>query len=182
MSPRQHLLERSLKYFLKHGVANLSLRPLAAFAGTSARMLVHHFGSKEELITAVMREAHARLQDSLQTMAKPDRHRAAAIVLEDFWRLISSPSNLPYMRLLFEVQVLAIQNPRRYARYLATTSSSWLRLINRALPSGKDGAVIATLFIAVIDGLMLELLSTGDVSRTTKALCLFAKKVTNSSR
>ena len=68
MSPREQLLQKCLRYFLKHGVANLSLRPLADAVGTSARMLVHHFGSKEGLITAVMEQVRARLQSLFEPL------------------------------------------------------------------------------------------------------------------
>ena len=81
-----------------------------------------------------MHQVHARLQDSLHKIARQSQHDRAAAVLDAFWKLISSRSHLPYMRLLFEVQMLAVQNPKRYARYLADTSNSWLRLISRALP------------------------------------------------
>jgi hypothetical protein len=77
------------------------------------------------------------------------------------------------MRLLFEVQVLALQNPGVYARYLEGTSSTWLALIERSLPPSRANRSVATLCAAVIDGLLLEYLSTGDRRRTTSALELF---------
>jgi hypothetical protein len=83
------------------------------------------------------------------------------------------------MRLLFEVQALALQNPAAYARYLKGTSSSWLELIEGSLPPGKSNRAIATLCAAVIDGLLLEYLSTGDLRRTTKALDHFATLMRN---
>ncbi len=180
MPARQQLLEKCLKHLLRHGVANLSLRPLAAAAGTSARMLVHHFGSKEKLIAAVMEKVHVRFQASLQANLRQAANASAGTAMLDFWKFISAPANLGYMRLLFEVQMLAIQNPRRYVRYLAHTSSSWLRLILTALPGRKDRRARATLFAAVVDGLMLELLATGDIRRTTRALRLFVKQKDNS--
>jgi AcrR family transcriptional regulator len=172
MHPRERLLQDCHAYFLKHGVANLSLRPLAASVGTSARMLIHHFGSKEGLISAVMERIHAALQESFSEVA--DNPSTSPGVLLGFWRTMTSPANRKSFRLLLEVQALAIQNPRRYRRYLAGTSSSWRELIERSLPRGTNRTALATLSAAVIDGLLLELLSTGDLRRTTKALQLFA--------
>jgi C4-dicarboxylate transporter len=71
------------------------------------------------------------------------------------------------------VQVLAIQNPAGYARYMERTSSSWLDVIESCLPPSKRNRVVATLYAAVIDGLLLEYLSTKDSQRTTKALEAF---------
>jgi AcrR family transcriptional regulator len=173
MSPREYLLQKCLRYFLKHGVAHLSLRPLANAVGTSARMLVHHFGSKEGLITAVMEQVRSRLQSSFAPpMGSKSRTEPAEVMLA-FWKLTTSRKYLPYMRLLFEVQILAIQNSARYQRYLIDTSSSWMGLVQRALPKGKRSAAMATLSTAVVDGLVLEYLSTGDFSRTSNAIELF---------
>ncbi len=169
---RDELVARSLDYFLAHGVAGLSLRPLAAEVGTSARMLVYHFGSKEGLVTAVMDEVRSRVQRSF-VEAVGNEGRTADRAMQSFWKWILAPRNLPLLRLLVEVQVLAAQDPGRYAHYLEGTSSSWLALIEEALPPSKDRRIIATLCAAVIDGLLLEVISTGDVRRTTKALKLF---------
>jgi AcrR family transcriptional regulator len=173
MLAREQLLHKCLRYFLKHGVANLSLRPLADAMGTSARMLVHHFGSKEGLITAVMERVRSRLQVLFEPPMGSKSDTEPAEVMLAFWRLTTGRKYLPYMRLLLEVQILAIQNPARYERYLMDTSSSWMGLVQRALPKGKRSAAMATLSTAVIDGLMLEYLSTGDLARTSHAVELF---------
>jgi len=170
MKPRDELLRKCLRYLLAHGVANLSLRPLAEAVGTSARLLVYHFGSKEGLIAAVMDEVRAGLQASFGRMATDPE---AGHPMRAFWKSATSRRRLPYLRLLFEVQVLAIQNPARYARYLADTSGSWLTAIQEALPPAARSAPVATLCAAVIDGLMLEYLATRDLRRTSAALEVF---------
>jgi AcrR family transcriptional regulator len=170
---RDELTARSLDYLLRHGVAGLSLRPLAAEIGTSARLLVYHFGSKEGLVTAAMDELRRRVQESFgQMMARPGKTRKKD-VMRTFWDWTLHPKNVPHMRLLFEVQVLAVQSPDKYARYLEGTSSSWLDLIETSLPPSTEKRIVATLCAAVIDGLLLEYLSTGDKVRTTKALEVF---------
>lgn len=171
------MLNRALAYFLKHGVANLSLRPLAAALRTSARMLVHHFGSKEELIAAVMERVREQLQTSFAALTRDLADAPPAEVMLAFWRSITSRAQLPYLRLMLEVQMLAIQNPARYRRYLVETSSSWLRLIEPALPAGPGRRARATLYAAVIDGLLLELLATDDSRRTSRALQLFISQL-----
>src|SRR2546430_12050912 len=57
---RAATLARAADYVLEHGLADLSLRPLAAALGTSTRMLLYDFGSKERLIAAVLAEARRR--------------------------------------------------------------------------------------------------------------------------
>jgi AcrR family transcriptional regulator len=164
---RDQLLRPCRRYFLAHGVANLSLRPLAEAVGTSARLLVYHFGSKEGLIMAVMDEVRAELQASF---AEGPAGPAADHPMRAFWKSLTRRKNLPNLRLLFEVQILALQNPARYERYLADTSGSWLGVIEQALPAPARGTALSTLCAAVIDGLLLEYLATGDLRRTSAAL------------
>lgn len=178
---REELLQESLEYLLEKGVANFSLRPLAAAVGSSARLLVYHFGSKAELLAAVMEKVRSQFQTSFSASisasrpARADHPRPASAghPMAVFWESLSRPANLRYLRLLLEVQVLALQNPAQWGQYLEQTSSSWLDLIEAAMPPSKRRRALATLCAAVIDGLILELLSTGDRRRTTEALDQF---------
>lgn len=179
---REELIGKALEYFLEHGLAGLSLRPLAKQIGTSARLLVYHFGSKDGLVTAVMAEVQARAQRSFTVAATRNAKGGRKGVMQVFWTWVTHPSNLPAMRLLFEVQALALQNPAEYARYLEGASSNWLELIEGSLPPSKENRVIATLGAAVMDGLFLEYLNTGDLRRTTKALDLFTQLIQGGGR
>jgi AcrR family transcriptional regulator len=170
MDRKDDLCGKALEYFLEHGIAELSLRPLAHAIGTSARLLIYHFGSKDGLITAVMDEARRRAQHSFTDLMRDTREKSP---LKKFWMWATHSRNSRYVRLLFEVQMLALQNPAAYARYLEGTSSSWLALIEGALPPSADRRATATLCAAVIDGLMLEFLSTGDLRRTSAAIDIF---------
>ncbi len=55
---REELLELAYAYILQHGLADVSLRPLAAQIGSSPRVLLYLFGNKEGLILWV--EGYAR--------------------------------------------------------------------------------------------------------------------------
>lgn len=177
INTRTELLQKSLRYFLRHGVAHLSLRPLAAEIGTSARMLIHYFHSKELLIAEVMDLVQLRLQGSFRNLlAAPPNKTEQGNLLLAFWKVLTAPTNRASLQLLFEVQMLALQNPKRYRRYLEQTSASWRHLIEGALPNGRSPAGSATLYNGVIDGLLLDLLATGDLRRTTQALRLFVSR------
>src|ERR1041384_5590891 len=176
MTTRDRLLQDCLAYFLREGVANLSLRPLAAAVGTSARMLLHYFGSKEALIAEVMGQVQTRLQDAFKELLTRQSAEPPRNPLPRFWKVLSRKENQSSLRLLFEIQMLALQNPRRYRRYLTRTSVTWRGLIQQALPAKQKNSVNATLHNAVIDGLLLELLSTGDLRRTSRALLLFSNQ------
>lgn len=170
---RDELLQKSLDRFLQSGVAGLSLRPLAEDIGTSARLLIYHFGSKEGLITAVMEQVRARVQASFHQVMSNRKREKGTGVMASLWAWMTDAANLPCLRLLLEVQVLALQDPETYAAYLEGGSSSWLDLIEAGLPPSPDRRAVATLCAAVMDGLFIEYLSTGDLRRTTAALATF---------
>lgn len=178
---RTDLLRRVTDYLLANGVASLSLRRLAPDLGTSARMLVYHFGSRDGLITAAMDEVRARFQAAHEEAFARPRKRGRHPLLV-FWDTLTSSANLPYVRLLLEVQVLALQDPNAYARYLDQTSTGWLDLIESKLALAIRSRAAATLCSAVVDGLVLEVLSTGDRRRATDALSLFLEQLHGASR
>ena len=173
MRRKQELVEAAIGYLLEHGLADLSLRPLAAAAGTSARLLIYHFGSKERLLAEVLAALQSRLRDSFSAVLAACPPGEAPIVI--FWKAATSRRNFASWRLLYELQILAAQNPRSYARYLQRNSRDWIALVRGALPPAQRTAAVATLLVAVFDGLFLELMSTGDRRRTGDALDEFVR-------
>lgn len=175
MTRKQELTEAALKYLLRHGLADLSLRPLAAALGTSARLLIYHFGSKELLLGEVLDALQRRLRDSFSGISRASREGEPPI--KAFWNLATAPRNIASWKLLYELQILAARDPRSYGRYLARHSRDWIELAQTALPKGERNAAMATLLVAVFDGLFLELMSTGDGGRATDALDEFIRIV-----
>ncbi len=175
-SRREQLLDAAVDYCVRHGLGNLSLRPLADDIGTSARLLVFHFKSKDELIGAVLSELDKRLQASFEkVVGKNEQHAKAPLRL--FWDWASAKENMPSMRLLYELQIAAAQNPKRYGRYLKKMSLDWQAAVIGALSDAAAKEPIATLCIAVFDGLFLELVGAGDRARLGKALDCFIAMV-----
>jgi AcrR family transcriptional regulator len=175
MAPRkQEILEATLAYLVKHGLTDLSLRPLAAAAGTSARLLIYHFGSKEQLLAEVLDTLQSRLRESFVQASATKEDEPP---LRTFWNWATSRRNFRSLRLLYELQILAAQNPDSYGRYLARNSRDWIELVRTAIPPAERTDAMATLLVAVFDGLFLELMSTGDRKRTTAALDEFISVV-----
>jgi AcrR family transcriptional regulator len=180
-SRKSDLLDAALRYLVEHGIANASLRPIAAALGTSPRILMFHFRSKEGLLQAVFAELHSRLQASLRAMASLDSDPALGPPLRRFWQWATSKDNFPYFRLLYEAQIVALQNPQEYGRYLRKTSSDWRETALDLMSPSLKSTAMASLCIAVFDGLMLELMSCKDMKRVTEALDLFISIVTTAS-
>ena len=180
-SRKTELLDAALKYLINHGVANASLRPMAAELGTSPRILMFHFRSKEGLLQDVFEELHSRLQASLRAMASSDSDSFRVAPLRRFWQWATSRENFPYFCLLYEAQIVALQNPQEYGRYLRKASSDWQAAAFDLMSPSLKSKAMASLCIAVFDGLMLELMSGGDRRHLTESLDLFISMATRAS-
>jgi len=98
--------------------------------------------------------------------------------LRRFWLWANREENFAYFRLLYEVQIVALQNPRVYGRYLKNVSDTWqAAALPLMSPSLRDRTMVS-LCIAVFDGLMLERMSGGDQKGLTRALDRFIAMAT----
>ncbi|MGC1548167.1 MAG: TetR/AcrR family transcriptional regulator [Rhodanobacter sp.] len=175
---KEELIESLIPYLLEHGLADLSLRPLAAKTGTSARLLIYHFESKEGLLVEVFGAMHAHLQQSFSLLLNtPSKSPSTKPPIRLFWDWAIADENYPYLKLLYELQILAIQNPTTYAQYFERNTLNWYDLVMEALPPSERTPALATLCCAVFDGLFFELMSSGDREHTTQALDLFIRTV-----
>ncbi len=165
---KEQLRDAALAYLVEHGLTGVSLRPMAARLGTSARILMFHFKSKEGLMTEVMEELHARLQASFLKLSESADRRVPP--LKRFWLWARDRKNFPYLRLLYESQIVAARNGKQYGRHLKKASTDWQRLVFQRLSESVRSPELATLCIAVFDGLFLELIVTGDRLRLTRAM------------
>ena len=127
-------------------------------------------------MTEVMEELHARLQASflkLSETADPDFSDQRVPPLKRFWLWARDKKNFLYLRLLYESQIVAARNGKQYGRHLKKASTDWQRLVFQKLSESVRSQELATLCIAVFDGLFLELIVTGDRLRLTRAMDYF---------
>jgi AcrR family transcriptional regulator len=155
---RAATLEKAADYVLEHGLAGLSLRPLARALGTSPRMLLYDFESKQQLIDEILAAIRRREAGLLEADVRS---------LEDVWRWISAPEREPFLRLFFEVYVDALG--RGEADPLVR---EWLDFLESNWRPPVDAGT-ASLMIAVVRGLLLDRLATGDKARTDLAFSRF---------
>lgn len=173
---KQELLNGVLGYLTEHSLNGLALRPLAQALGTSPRILMFHFKSKEGLLQETIRELHLRLQQSLFKISA-QRNDARSPPLKRFWLWAIREDNFPSLRLVYELHILAIQSPQDYGRYVKESSLGWETAVLKVMAGPLRDKAMATLSIAVFDGLFMEFMSTGDAVRLTRALNRFVSIV-----
>ncbi len=158
---RAQLLQAAVDYTLANGLADLTLRPLAKALGVLPNTLVHHFGSKEELLSEILNGVRDRL------LAMRDQLHAdpGSVPLEGLWEWTSDAERQAFFRSFFEAYGIALQHPQQFQAFLARVVADWLP---------ESGTERATLELAVVRGLLLDLLTTDERERVDGAFALFS--------
>jgi AcrR family transcriptional regulator len=172
---RAELLERSVDYVCRHGLAELSLRPLAKAVRSSPRVLLHYFRSKENLVVEIVRGGRARQRTMMAHLKLTDLSpREVSRVL---WREWSKPEWEPLTRLSFEVYALALRDASRFPGYLNDSIHEWLAALEvcTTLPgyTRAQAHALGTLMIAGFRGFLLDLLATHERARIDRAVDLW---------
>ena len=162
--PRQRLLDAAVDHVAEHGITGLSLRQLATAIGTSHRMLLYHFGSKEALMVAIVGEVEARTRATMADIGTSDLSVADA--MRSTWAFVSAPENHAHERLFFELYGLAVHGTPGTEGMLDALVGDWLEPLaaieeQRGLPPEQARANIR-IGMALSRGLLLDLLATGD--------------------
>ncbi len=172
-SPRKReLLEAAYRYVLGNGLADMSLRPLAKEIGSSPRVLLFLFGSKEGLIRALL--ARAR-EDELRYLEELRDGQGAREAGREVWSWLAAPSHRALLALWVEGYARSLLGePGPWAGFGRDTVNDWLKLLAERQPADRrdtpEAEAERTLLLAVLRGALLDLLATGDTGRVTAAL------------
>ena len=171
---KQELLAAAYDYVLRNGLADMSLRPLAKEIGSSPRVLLFLFGSKEGLIKALL--AKAREEELSYLNALRDR-REFAVTGREIWSWLAAPAHRALLAFWVEGYARSLLgDPGPWADFGRTTVTDWLDLLASCQPAATRNTPEAeaerTLLLAVLRGALLDLLATGDTGRVTRAVAL----------
>lgn len=170
----QRLLDACTSYALEHGLPD-RLAPLAAAADTSARVLIYHFGTRDALLRAILGLARQRQLETFGELLHPRADEPYTTTLERAWTVITGPGGRPYLRMFGRLRESTDQELWPDFRRLATTD--WLAPLEAGLQRiGRPE--LATLVLAVIRGLLIDLDATGDTARTDRAFEHFLDTLT----
>lgn len=169
----ERLLAAVLDHVTEHGVGDLTLRGLARAIGTSHRMLIYHFGSREGLVAEIVR-ANERRQRALLAELQLDPELPPVEVARRVWAQLADPAMWPRERLFFELYARALQGHDDAAPLLEELIEGWLAPatedgIARGGLAREDARAEARLALAVVRGLLLDLLATGDRAGVDRA-------------
>ena len=175
---REELLELAYRYVLNHGLADMSLRPLAAAVGSSPRVLLFLFGSKDGLVRALLNRARTdelALLARLRETSTDTGVTGLSTVTTEIWQWLTATEHRALLTLWVEAYARSLADPNGpWADFARATVEDWLTLLAAAQqPSERRtrrGRARRSLALAVLRGALLDLLATGDVDRTTDAV------------
>ena len=166
---RRQLLDALVEEFAAGGVGDRSLRDVAAAVGTSHRMLLHHFGSREDLLLAIVEQVERRQMGLLPELPTDPAGSFAAM-----WSDLHRPELRHLERLFFECYARAAQGEKPFARMVPSAVDGWLAEV-AAVAGGAFDPAMARLGLAVVRGLLLDLVATEDEAGVAAAANAFVK-------
>ena len=172
---KRELLDQVVAYLADHGLGDMSLRPMAAALGTSPNRLVHHFGSKQELLGAALAQA-TKIQVEVRTVwLDREPKMTQANLMRKWWKwLKASPANLALTRLGLEAATLEATHTGLTGEVRAEQIGVWREDIEQGLLAEgvprAEAVIEASILKAMFTGLVVDLMATGDRLRLTRAL------------
>lgn len=182
---RPELLADAVEYTLEHGVAELTLRPLAEALGVTHATLLRHFGSKEQLVTEVITAIRLGLLENLRASVGDDPSASPAHSMRTVWRQLCEPEERRQFVLLFELVALEARDPDRFGSLASVLVTDFLPLIEAGLrTAGRSPAEardLATAWLAQLRGLQLDLAVSGDRPRVDAAMDRYIELITRTA-
>ena len=175
---RERALEACTDYALEHGLPD-RLEPLAVAAGTSTRMLIYHFGTRDALLREVLGQARQRQRAAFGELLRPKPGERYLQTLRRAWPSMTGPTGRPYLDIFGRLREDTEQQLWPDFRREATTD--WLAPLAEGLDSiGRPE--LATVVLAVIRGLIMDLEATAGTARVNRAFTDFLDTLERDSR
>lgn len=152
---REQLVQTLSGFVLREGLQAASLRPLAAEAGTSDRMLLYYFENKDELIEAILVSIAGQLQVLLDHAIPRPMPRKT--LLPELLRLIRRPDVRPYLQLWIELAGRSGRGEEPFRRIAGAISDGFLLWTKSRLGGriAKQGDAPAAELLCLLEGAVL---------------------------
>ncbi len=160
-------------HILARGLAAGSLRPLAAAAGTSDRMLLYYFADKTDILNAIFAQVAGRFMPLLAGADIAPLPPAALRVR--LWTSFRAEAAWPFIRLYLEICIAASRGEEPHRAFAASMAEAFISWIEPQLALPEAGRrAAAALVLAEVDGLLiLEAIGLTEIARQASEAVLF---------
>jgi AcrR family transcriptional regulator len=185
MERRTEIIEAAIRVLSRDGITETTTRKIAAEANVNQATLRYYFGSKDDLLFAVLQEMMRRTREIVQAGTPIDcgLHEAISESLKAYWAYVEASPELEVMQ--YELTLYALRHSnsawlaqQQYDGY-ATVVTTLLQHGFEA--AGKMCAVplaeLARFIIGGLDGLLLQFISDRDTNRARRHLDHLIKAV-----
>lgn len=152
---REEILDGAVAVAFADGLSRLSFGRVAARLGTSDRIVVYYFPSKDELISAVLLAVGVQLQvTTAPTMtSRVAGHMELARIV---WPILARSDADPIFALFFEANGLAASGRDPYRRIVPGLVTAWVDWASEFIDGDAERRrAEAEAAIALLDGLLL---------------------------
>lgn len=164
---KETLLPALAAHVMEHGLGGASLRPLAKAAGTSDRMLIYHFGNKEQLIADLLGYVAGIYSAALEAGLGPERAQTRQECLSRILAQAREPAMQAFLVLWWEIvagSARGLPGYRDAAEAIMTQQLAWLEAqMPEDDPDPKGGA---RYLMTLLEGALM--LSTVGHARTAR--------------
>lgn len=154
---KAQIIQSITQYLIEYGLSDIGLRKLAAVAGTSDRMLIYYFETKDALIGAVLHAIAAGFVGQLDLLLGQHK-RPSAVLLEELLTLGSTPQFYAVIQLWFEVIGVAARGQEPFLTNATAIAANWLQWIESRMEVSQPDDALA-LFAELEGRLMLKILA-----------------------
>ena len=175
---RAEIIAAAIRVLASDGIAETTTRKIAAQAKVNQAALRYYFGSKDDLLFAVLQEMMRLTKDIVRANTPTDCGVREAIErsLRAFWAHIESTPELQVMQ--YELTLYALRNPasawlakEQYDGYAAVVEE----LLQQNFAAAEHTCPIplielARFIVGGLDGMILQFVSVHDVARARRDL------------
>ena len=141
---KETLLPKLAAHVLAEGLSAASLRPLAKAAGTSDRMLIYHFGNKDDLISEVLDYIADVYSSGLDAAMAGERAKTRQDVGARILGHMREPAMRPFLSLWWEIVAGASRGSESHKQAAKRMMDRLLEWLEQQMPEGdpdpKGGA------------------------------------------
>lgn len=167
----EELLGRIVELVRSQGLAGFSLDNLAPRLGTSSRMLVYYFGSKDELLGRIV----YALRNDIVTQLENEPVGTITHAIDRWWNHYKA--NPADMQFFFHLVSRTFEEPEKFQEFSSTAVGQWAAYFVRSLDghvaTKQEAEAISRLVLATLRGLMADLLVTSDRKQAERSLKVF---------
>ena len=152
MSRREELLDAACDHALEHGLIGLTLRPLAAALGTSDRMLLYHFHSRDDLVSAIVQRSTDRSVGALSHLRRAD---SAADAVRALWAGYRREPLRGCVHLYTQAAATGLLGTEPWRSEARAGNARWTRALCAYLADAGVGADRVERTVALVDSALL---------------------------